>query len=127
MNEEKVKQRIAKCRQALDDALFNIEDNRYFTAVNRMYYAAFYIVTAYFAHKDWTVKTHSGVKTKLHLELTSQNLITTEEAKTYSLLFQRRGEFDYDFVTFTQNEILNLYKRTDTFIQKIESLITKNE
>lgn len=128
MIDEKVKQRIFKCKQALGDALFNVNDGRYFTAVNRMYYSAFYIVTAYFAFKDWTVKTHSGVKTKLHLELTSKNLITSEEAKTYGLLFQKRGEFDYDdFVTFTRDEIVTLYERTNELVQKIESLITTNE
>ena len=37
-----------------------------------MYYAALYIVTAYFAYKDWTIKTHNGEKTKFHFELTLQ-------------------------------------------------------
>ena len=52
MNEEKVKQRIAKSKVALDDAAYLMQDERYLAAVNRMYYAVFYIVTAYFIYYD---------------------------------------------------------------------------
>ena len=128
MIEEKVKQRIAKCKQALNDADYLMQDERYLAAVNRMYYAVFYIVMAYFTNHNWVVKSHSGTKTKVHLELTSKGLITTEEGKLYNLLFQRRHEFDYeDFVTYSVNEVTDMYNFTKSFIQKIESLITIHE
>lgn len=103
MNTDKTKQRFKKSDQVMDDGYLLLQKERYLAAVNRMYYAAFYIVTAYFAYKDWTVKTHSGVKTKFHLELTSQNLISEDETKTYNLLFLRRHEFDYDdYATYSK-------------------------
>ena len=104
MNEEKVKQRIAKSKVALDDEAYLMQDESYLAAVNRMYYSVFYIVTAYFNYHDWVVKSHSGTKTKVHLELTSKGIMTTDEGKLYNLLFQRRHEFDYDdFVTYSVN------------------------
>jgi uncharacterized protein (UPF0332 family) len=128
MNTDKVNQRMEKSRQALDDAYFLLQDKRYLAAVNRMYYAAFYIVTAYFAYKDWVVKTHSGVKTKFHLELTAYSLISEDDSKTYNLLFLRRHEFDYDdFVTYSESDIISLYKSTKALIQRIKTLITINE
>ena len=50
-NTDRVQSEIRKCRQAMDDALFNINDDRHFTAINRLYYAAFYILMAYFIKK----------------------------------------------------------------------------
>ena len=67
MNDEKVKQRITKSKIALDDAAYLMQDERYLAAVNRMYYAVFYIVTAYFIHHHWVVKSHSGTKQKFTL------------------------------------------------------------
>lgn len=128
MNAENIIRRIEKSRQAMDDAYFLLQDKRYLAAVNRMYYAAFYMVTAYFAYKNWSFKTHSGVKTKFHLELTAQNLISENEAKTYNLLFLKRQEFDYDdFVIYNEEEIVSLYGNTKALIEKIQTLITIND
>ena len=93
-----------------------------------MYYDVFYIVTAYFIYYDWIVKSHCGTKTKVHLELTSKGIITTNEGKLFNLLFQRRHEFDYDdFVTYSVNEVTEMYNFTKHFISKIELLIISNE
>lgn len=124
MNKEKIDQRLKKCRQALGDAYYLLQDERYLAAVNRMYYAAFYAITAFFASKNWVVKTHSGVKSKVYIELTSQKLITIEESKTFDLLSSKRHEFDYDDeVDYNVKDILHLYEKTKEFIIKIESLI----
>lgn len=123
-NQEKIKSEIKKCKQALDDALYNLNDNRYLTAVNRLYYAAFYIVVAYFISKNILIKTHKGISIKLHSELLKTGFISMYEGETFDRLLKLRSEFDYgDFAIFDKNELKDLYMRTLAFISKIESLI----
>jgi len=105
-----------------------LDNERYIAAVNRMYYAFFYIVTAYFAQRNIQVKSYKGLRTRVHSELVSSHLIDTEYAKVFDSLFMRRNEFDYDdFVTYSEPDIVALYENTKALIQKIKTLITINE
>ena len=85
-DEEKIKVEIERSRQALDDALYNLKDNRQLTAVNRLYYAAFYIVVAYFISKRIPVKSHKGINIKLHNELVKTGLLRLQMVKL-SIIF----------------------------------------
>ena len=127
-DEEKIKIEIGRSLQALDDALYNLNDNRQLTAVNRLYYAVFYIVVAYFISKRIPVKSHKGINIKLHNELVKTGIIKIKDGETFDHLFKLRSDSDYgDFTVYDPDELKELYNEAKDFIQKIESLITINE
>jgi uncharacterized protein (UPF0332 family) len=52
----------------LDDAKYTFDGDRYYTSINRSYYAVFYGVKALFTKKRITTKTHRGTINKFALE-----------------------------------------------------------
>ena len=108
--------------------LYYLNNNSFLSVANRMYYALFYVITAYLTTKNEIVKTHKGVNIKFHQYLALTNLVTKEEAKLYNELFERRHEFDYnDFVILKEEEIKAMFTDTKALIHKIETLITIND
>lgn len=64
MNEERkdlIKYRIERAKETLDDARLLFENRKLFSAVNRIYYAMFYIVNALLLTKGMSSSKHSGV------------------------------------------------------------------
>ncbi len=128
MKEDIVAHRLAKSHQALDDALFLLQNHRFLAVANRLYYAAFYIVTAYFAQQTILVKSHKGMSSKIHLELVVKGILTEDDESLYFKLMTAREDADYgDFLSLSEDEAKNLCSETQNFIQKIELLITINE
>jgi len=61
--------RINKAKETFQDAQLLLDADRWDSAANRLYYASFYMISAYLAKKEITVTTHSGLKTKFNQEL----------------------------------------------------------
>ncbi len=105
-----------------------MDSERYLAAVNRLYYAAFYVVSAYFASQNVLVKSHKGMNVKLYDELVLKQLINKTDGQTFEKLLKLRGEADYaDFVVISTCIMKEIFRDTVAFINKIESLINTNE
>lgn len=128
MKEDIVTHRIKKCKQAMKDATTMLETGSYLSVANCLYYAAFYIVSAYFAQQNILVKSHKGMSVNIKSQLVSKNLLAEEDLTLYGQLMKRREDADYgDFLVISDDEANTLYAETKAFIQKIESLININE
>ena len=62
-NSDKINSRLSKSREAFDVAILSLENRYLNTAVSRLYYTCFHLVTALFAKYDIVTYTHNGVKT----------------------------------------------------------------
>lgn len=62
---ELIKYRIARAVESLSDADFCASGGRYTLAVNRLYYACFYIASALLNSYSLECATHKGIKTML--------------------------------------------------------------
>ena len=60
MNED-IKNAITLAEGTLDDAVYNAKDNRNRVAMNRCYYAYFYLIKSLLLEKNIHSKTHSGL------------------------------------------------------------------
>jgi len=60
MNED-IKNSIALAERTLDDAGFHAKDNRNRVAMNRCYYAYFYLIRSVLLEKNIHSKTHAGL------------------------------------------------------------------
>lgn len=57
--------RMENARRTLDEVTFHIKQGFYNTAMNRMYYACFYAVSALLVNEGIETKTHAGVRQML--------------------------------------------------------------
>lgn len=93
-------------------------------AIQRMYYACFYMASALLVSKGLNVHTHNGVIGQLGLHFVSKGLLTKEEGRLYSRLLQNRITGDYnDFFDFTSEDVLPFLEPTRKLLIALEKLI----
>lgn len=62
--EDYAKYRIEKAKETIEEVQTHIKNRYWNTAINRMYYACFYAVSALLAKGKIEVSTHTGVRQK---------------------------------------------------------------
>lgn len=123
-NKEYIEYRIAKSQEAFEDANYLISQQRWNAAVNRLYYACFYITTALLLKSEIDSKTHAGIKTQLNLKFIKTGILSPEYGRTYTDLFDSRQRGDYgDMFDFDKDSVETLKHSAENFIQTIMSLI----
>ena len=127
MSEERkylLRYRIEKAYTTLREAKLMAEKSLWNGALNRLYYSCFYAVIALLLTKDLSAKTHKGVRTLLHLHFVETNVISKEQSKFYSELFNARQKSDYeDFVNIQVDIIPVWIRQAENFINIIKEII----
>jgi len=119
-----VKYRLERAKETLEDAQLLIESRRWNSAINRLYYSAFYAVIALLLNENHKTTTHNGVKSIFSEQFIKKNIISQEFGKKYSQLFTWRQKGDYaDLFDFTEEKVLPYYDFVKKFIQQIEKTI----
>jgi len=121
-----VEYRLEKAEETYDVAVLLVENSKWNSAVNRLYYACFYAITALLVQSEFEAKTHSGVKTQFFLHYIKTGKMSLEFGKLYSDLFDWRQKGDYgDFFDFTAEDVEPLLKPTRELINSINKEIEK--
>jgi len=116
--------RLENAKNTLSEILSHIENGFYNTAVNRMYYACYYAVSALLVANGIQVKSHEGVRQQLGLHFVLTGKISKEQGQFYSMLFSKRTAGDYeDFLTHNKETADALYPRCVEFILQVESVV----
>ena len=124
--EDYIAYRLEKADETFDVVELLIQNEKWNSAVNRLYYAAYYAVTAILVRDNINTKTHSGVKTQFFLHYVKTGKIDIELGKLYSDLFDWRQKGDYsDFFDFTASDIIPIVEPTKILIQSIRAEIEK--
>ncbi|MGA2297558.1 MAG: HEPN domain-containing protein [FCB group bacterium] len=119
-----IKYRIDKSKQTFEDAIYNYDGQKYSTCLNRLYYSAYYAVTALLLSKNLSAKTHKGVRQLFNQYFIKEELISEEESILFTQLFDLRQESDYeDFSEIDYSIIPELIQKTKSFISTINGLI----
>ncbi|PJB55476.1 MAG: hypothetical protein CO098_16270 [Bacteroidetes bacterium CG_4_9_14_3_um_filter_41_19] len=119
-----VKYRLERAKETLEDAQLLIESKRWNSAINRLYYSAFYAVIALLLNENHKTTTHNGVKSIFSEQFIKNNIISQEFGKKYSQLFTWRQKGDYaDLFDFTEEKVLPYYDFVKKFIIQIEKII----
>ncbi len=121
---ELIKYRLLRARETLADAKLLMDNNSYFSAVNRLYYACFYTVISLLLIKDLSSKTHQGTKNLFFEHFVQTNVIEKDMGKFYSKIFLYRNKSNYeDFPEIDNNLTNSLYIHSKEFIKSIENYI----
>ncbi|WP_456393141.1 HEPN domain-containing protein [Persephonella sp.] len=124
MKEEIIDYWIDKSRKSLKSAILEYQQGYLDFSVNRLYYAVFYITSAYFFQNGKYFKKHSGLRASFHKEIVKKGKIDKVYGKLYDELFEAREEGDYKpFASFEKEQVEEWIKLTEEFIEKMEALI----
>ena len=118
--------RIARAKDTYDDALILAERKKWNSAINRLYYAAFYAVMALLLDSDLKPTTHNGAKSNFSDYSIKTGKIDSKYGKMYSQLFTWRQKGDYDdLFDFDKDKVMPYLEPVSDFISQIENLINK--
>ncbi len=122
-----VEHRINKAHDAIRDARFCANGGMYILAINRLYFACYYISSALLLHNRLYFENYSEVKALLNIGFVTTGKLDRDTAKTLSLLFESRQSGDYDdFVYYDESDYVNLEPKATKFVETLESLIASN-
>ncbi|MCM1140404.1 MAG: HEPN domain-containing protein [Muribaculum sp.] len=125
---ELIEYRMSRALESLSDADFCASGGRYILAVNRLYYACFYMASALMNAYSLECASHKGVKTMLNLHFVVTGKLNREIGKTFSILFESRQTGDYeDFAFCDESDYEYLRPKAETFIESVAQLIQDSE
>ena len=125
---EYVSKRLAHARRTLEEVEIRIDNELWNIAVNRLYYACFYAVTALLHNYGWDTKTHGGAHRMFNLHFIKSGIINKEYNDLYSTLMDMRQDADYeDDVEYERDDVLNLLQLVKELIAAIEAVLAKED
>lgn len=92
---EIVRYRLEKAQVTYKDALLGICNDSVGIAANRLYYAAYYAVSALLISNGIAVRSHDGVRRMLGMHFLKNKLLSTKDGQTFNQLYSLRLTGDY--------------------------------
>jgi len=119
-----VSHRLQRAKETLKEAADIIAIKHWHAAVNRLYYACYYAVTALLIQNGFATGTHKGAIGLFGLHFVKTGIISKEQNKFYQKLFINREKGDYDdWFELEEQDVLPLLAPAEQFIETIERLI----
>lgn len=107
---EIVRYRLEKAERTYNEAIGSIKSGFVETAANRLYYAAYYAVSALLIAYKYEASTHNGVIQMFGMAFLKTNIIEKRHGKTFNQLFSLRltGDYEDRHVLDMETEVLPL-------------------
>ncbi len=122
--DELINYRRSKATETFQDAEILFNAKRISSAVNRIYYALFYEVTALLLTKGMSSAKHSGIRALFNEHFVKAEKVNVEMGRFYSRMFEFRQKSDYgDFVQFEEEKVKEWFVKAKQFIEEIEKVI----
>ena len=120
-----IKVNIEKSDEALRMVEVSIKEHAPFTALNRIYYAIFYTVTALAEKHEFRTSKHSNMMGWFNKKFIHEDKVFDGELlQTYQDAFKFRQKGDYDSRYIASIDIVEeLLPRAKEFIQKVKTVI----
>jgi uncharacterized protein (UPF0332 family) len=122
--ESLIQYRIEKAQKTIEDAEFSVEHNRLHLAVNRIYYGAFYILTALALKHRFPTAKHKELIGWFNKKFVKEGIVEKKYGQFVHKAFDKRSKGDYsDFVEFDKSEVLVMVDELRDFFKTIRTLI----
>ena len=119
-----VSHRLQRAKSTLHEARVNAELEFWHTVANRLYYACYYATSGLLVKHGHITRTHSGVINLFSQHFVSTGLISEEQGRFYSKLFEFRQKSDYnDWVTIQPEVVMQMITPAEELIVSVEKLI----
>jgi uncharacterized protein (UPF0332 family) len=124
---ESTQQLILNAEETLHAADVLIKENLLRDAVNRAYYAVFYIAEALLNEKDLRFKKHGSVHGFFSQHFVKTGIFDAKYHKLLTRSFGQRMLGDYDEVTrFVREEVIQILEQAADFLNKAKEYLEKN-
>ena len=121
-----IRYRLSRSKDTFDDAKILADKERWNSAINRLYYSAYYAVIAILLKYDFKPTTHNGVKSIFSEHFIKNETIPKEFGKLYSQLFTWRQKSDYDdLFDFDKDKVIPYFEPVKQLIKIIEDKINE--
>ena len=118
--------RLRRATETLEEARLMQSIEHWNTCANRLYYAAFYAVSALLVRESYAASKHSGVKALFNRHYVKSGIVTKENGRLYNRLFDLRQEGEYiDFVSLDSETVEPLIDETVMLIDTFRALLRK--
>ncbi len=119
-----VSYRTQRAYETMSEARLMIDGGYLNGAINRLYYACYYIVTALLLKNGIYTQTHSGTKQMLGLHFVITGKLSPKTSSIFVTLFEKRQSSDYDdFACYDLETLEKLYPQANEFIDEVVKLI----
>ncbi|MDE6637567.1 MAG: HEPN domain-containing protein [Muribaculaceae bacterium] len=120
--EEFIYYRVKRSEETLAEADCLANSGHFSGAINRLYYACYYIVTALLIANDISASTHNGVRAMFALKFIKSGKMDISHGKFFNEIFEIRHSNDYDDFVFCDLETFNNFRpRTEFLINAIKT------
>ena len=122
-----VANKVRRSRETWAETEGIIENQYWYAAANRMYYACYYMVSALLLKNGLSSHTHGGTIGLFGYHFVKSGVVTAELGKFYSELFELRQTGDYDdWKVVSEADVLPLVPKAKVFLETLDSLISKD-
>lgn len=120
--------RLESASDTISDAEVLVKDERYRSAVNRIYYAMFYAVGALALREGFATSSHGQLRGYFNREFVKPGHVSVEMGKAYGVAFDARTKGDYDdLVSFERDEVRALLDDARAFVDAVARLIRERD
>ena len=122
-----VANKVRRSRETWTETIGIIENNYWYAAANRMYYACYYMVSALLLKNGLSSHTHGGTISLFGLHFIKTGVVPSELGKFYSELFELRQTGDYDdWKVVGEADSTPLVPAAENFLDLLEKLIRED-
>ena len=119
--------RLEKSHRTMEQAKSNLPMQFWELIANRIYYAAYYAVSALLIANGHTAKTHDTIIRLFGLYFVKTGKFTPEQGKLYNKLYTLRLTGDYnDHYDLDEQDVFPLIAPTEQLIEDITKAITED-
>lgn len=113
-----------KAEKSLESATREFDAEAFDFSINRLYYAAFYAVSAILTKRNMSFSKHSGVRGAFHREFIKTGTLDLKWGKFYDQLFEDRQESDYTaFLEFEKDYVWEQLQLCREFLELLRQYI----
>ncbi len=119
--------RLEKSQKTIEQVNFNLPGKYWSLIANRLYYAAYYAISALLISKGYSSRTHDTTVRLFGLHFVKTGLCSVEQGKLYNKLLSLRMTGDYnDHYDLDESDVLPLVDSTINLINDVSALAWKN-
>lgn len=119
--EEFVYYRIKRAEETLSEADLLAKNGFYSGAINWLYYACYYTVTALLIANYINASTHNGVRAMFALKYIKSGKMDMSHGKFFNEIFEKRHSNDYDDFAFCDKETFEYFRpKSEELIKAIK-------
>ena len=119
--------RLEQADETINDVELLISNNRYRSAVNRIYYGMFYSLLAMGLAYNFETSKHSQLIGWFNKTFISTSIIEKDYGRIITKAFSRRTKGDYDiYVSFEKDLMIKMFDDMKKFITRIKEHLNKN-